>query len=162
MKQILPLVLIAALIAVAIVYFQDPEEEAETEEPYWETNLTSNQNDNEWEMIVFLDEGEDGADIGVQLEYQLEPRELEKFEFTFLIDKPANGFFVKETELEDFDGTFEYREACDFCSDPARFTETGLNTKVRLTWNAGGETHSTSIGGQPIPVRALMAFEEEQ
>ncbi|TMW70525.1 hypothetical protein [Alteribacter natronophilus] len=160
MKQILPLILIAALIAGAIFFFQDPMEDGATEERHWERTITSETGADAWDITVFLAQGEEGADIGVDLEYNLEPRELEQFEFILTIADPVNGFFIQETVTEDFDGVFEYQERCKFCEDPERFERQNLPINIQLTWSEGGQVTGNSYGGKTIPVREIIDLEQ--
>ncbi|RNA67165.1 hypothetical protein [Alteribacter keqinensis] len=136
MKQFAPLIIIAALIGGALLFFQDPVEEVF--DPYWEREQAGF-DAQEWEITIFIDEGEERLpEVGVKLVYLGDPEDITDYEFFYSSMNTIGGFYDQQLDLKDFGGEIFYRTSCNFCSETEDYSEGDFS----LSWKKNGEIHT--------------------
>ncbi|RNA67167.1 hypothetical protein [Alteribacter keqinensis] len=138
MKQLLPLVIIAALIAGAMIFFQDPEEERE---PDWSRN--SAMAGSPWSFTMYAHYG-DEPEIGFTAEFinEEEWETIEAVEVFIATHEPPGGLYYQDLDVENFEGTLTYQEPCSFCDMEEAFYDTMTTyATVKVAWQADGEVY---------------------
>ncbi|UTR09065.1 hypothetical protein MM300_14165 [Evansella sp. LMS18] len=133
MKQIIPFIIIAALIGGAMFFLNDDYQEAAFD-PGW----TNEQSVADWDITLFLENGP-GSDreIGFMLEYAglAEDPDIDALEVFVLTE--YGSFFYQELDIEEFNKEIIYSVPCDFCDEAER---SYTNTNIMLNWRQNGHT----------------------
>ncbi|WP_147804143.1 hypothetical protein [Alkalicoccus halolimnae] len=133
MKQLIPFVVIIAIVAAVMFFLQD-----DYEGPF-SPDYRSEASDSFWDAALYINEADEGYEVGVRLEHNdetINPDDIEALEF--FVDSSNVSFFYQELELEDFDGTVNYSEMCTHCENL-----TQLEARVLVNWQDSEMTRST-------------------
>lgn len=136
MKQIVPFILIAVIVAGAMFFLNDSYEE-ERIDPFY----TYEESSMYWKYKIYLEEvvDEEAPEIGVRLEFLEEEKAEEIDALEFFVDTQQGGFYFQDLDIEEFDGVITYSELCDFCE---KLEEIPTYANLIISWRQQGELHS--------------------
>jgi hypothetical protein len=133
MKQIIPFILIAGIVAAAVFFLRDDYEEA------FQPDHRSEASDSYWTAILYANEDEEDYEAGIRLEHNEEtitPEDIEAVEV--YVDSSNFSIYYEESDMEDFEGTIDYSEVCVRCSGLSQ-----LDARVFVSWQTAEENRSS-------------------
>ncbi|CAM3902580.1 hypothetical protein [Alkalicoccus chagannorensis] len=134
MKQMLPFLIIIALIGGVVFWMQD-----DYEGPFQPDHEDASETE-DWEAVFYIDEADSGETMmGLRLEAGENVTVEEVQSIEFFVDSAVKGFFYQNLELDDFDGTIDYSEPCPACENTS-----SVSGRALLNWD-DGETHSSQL-----------------
>ncbi|TVP81437.1 MAG: hypothetical protein EA344_13050 [Alkalicoccus sp.] len=133
MKQIIPFILIAGIVAAAVFFLRDDYEET------FQPDHRSEASDSYWTAILYANEDGEEYEAGIRLEHNEEtiiPEEIEAVEV--YVDSSNFSIYYEESDMDDFEGTIDYSEGCGRCSGLAQ-----LDARVFVSWQTAEESRSS-------------------
>ncbi|WP_146159158.1 hypothetical protein [Alkalicoccus saliphilus] len=133
MKQIIPFILIAGIVAAAVFFLRDDYEET------FQPDHRSEASDSYWTAILYANEDEEDYEVGIRLEHNEEtitPDEIEAVEV--YVDSSNFSIYYEESDMDNFEGTIDYSEVCTRCSGLPQ-----LDARVFVSWQTAEENRSS-------------------
>ncbi len=134
MKQVLPFILISAVVGALLYFLQD-----DYEGPF-DPDHRSDASDAYWDAVLFVEREGDEAEIGFRLspaeDSEFEPDSIDMLEV--FVDSSNVSFYFQDLEMDSFEDELIHREACSVCSSASQ-----IEARMLVNWREEGETRSS-------------------